>query len=421
MHVRTSSNKKTLSSNLKQPLQQSIPWWSDLDPATYAELQLPAVREVLQQPIDVVVIGGGVAGLSAALAISQRDSSLRVLVLEKEAMLGFGATGRNAGIFTPGVNMAFSELEPDNPARSFYPETTAIFHRLILEAQDPGTLLYARRTGAINMATSKRAAYKLEREVRQRSEAGLRAELWTPSQVVEATRGRLNTRPVINAMWLPDEGRIQPLTLLAHLARRARQSYGVIIAGQALVTHYEPTSSHAPAARWQVALAEGDTSNGENVNGRFTIQARALVNCVGPVEGANARIYALAFAADFPDDFPLFWDASPYTYADYRPGQGRLGVSGGRYGNAGVTANDAAYYRRLADATRSWVPELSGKKPDYTWAVDLYVAADLLPHLRILDEDGAPGIAIEGLGAHGVLPSMALAEQVAAYIVDRLS
>ena len=132
MHVRTSSNKKTLSSNLKQPLQQSIPWWSDLDTATYAELQLPAVREVLQQPIDVVVIGGGVAGLSAALAISQRDSSLRVLVLEKEAMLGFGATGRNAGIFTPGVNMAFSELEPDNPARSFYPETTAIFHRLIL-------------------------------------------------------------------------------------------------------------------------------------------------------------------------------------------------------------------------------------------------------------------------------------------------
>lgn len=421
MHVRTSSNTKTLSSHLKQTLQQSIPWWSDLDPATYAELQLPAVREVSQQPIDVVVIGGGVAGLSVALAISQQDTSLRVLVLEKEAMLGFGATGRNAGIFTPGVNMAFSEMQPDNPARSFYPETTSIFHRLILEAQEPGTLLYARRTGAINMATSKRAAYKLEREIQQRSEAGLRAELWTPAQVVEATRGRLNTHPLINAMWLPDEGRIQPLTLLSHLARRARQSYGVIIAGQALVTRYEPISSHASAARWQVTLAEGGAGNGENIDGRFTIQARALVNCVGPVEGANARIYALAFAADFPEDFPLFWDASPYTYADYRPGQGRLGVSGGRYGKAGVTANDSAYYRRLADATRSWVPELAGRMPDYTWAVDLYVAADLLPHLRILDEGGAPGIAIEGLGAHGVLPSMALARRVAAYIVDRLS
>ncbi len=170
-----------------------------------------------------------------------------------------------------------------------------------------------------------------------------------------------------------------------------------------------------------MTLSGGDTANGENVDGRFIIQARALVNCVGPVVGANARIYALAFAADFPEDFPLFWDASPYTYADYRPGQGRLGVSGGRYGNAGVTANDAAYYRRLADATRGWVPELAGRRPDYTWAVDLYVAADLLPHLRILDEGGAPGIAIEGLGAHGVLPSMVLARQVAAYVVGRLS
>ena len=125
------------------------------------------------------------------------------------------------------------------------------------------------------------------------------------------------------------------------------------------------------------------------------------------IDGANARIYALAFAANFPDDFPLFWDASPYTYADFRPGHGRLGVDGGRYGKAGVTANDAAYYRRLADAARHWVPELAGKKPAFTWAVDLYVTADLLPHLRIMDEGSAraPGVAIEGLGAHGVLPT----------------
>jgi L-pipecolate oxidase len=405
-------------------LQQRIPWWSDLDPPVYAELQLPSVRDVPHHLIDVVVIGGGVAGLSAALAVKQRDASLRVLVLEKEEMLGLGATGRNAGILTPGVNMAYSEIEPGNPARSFYPETTALFHRLIAEAQEPGALLYARKTGAINMATSKRAALKLEREVQQRSRAGLRAELWSPGQVAEATRGRLDTRAVVNAAWLPDEGRIHPLTLLAHLARRARQSYGVTIAGQAHVTRCEPLSPQASPPRWQLTLAN-DGHAGRNVDGSNTMQARAVVHCVGPIDGANARIYALAFAADFPDDFPLFWDASPYTYADYRPGHGRLGVSGGRYGRAGVSANDAAYYRRLAGATRSWVPELAGKKPSYTWAVDLYVTADLLPHLRVLNEGGArraspPGVAIEGLGAHGVLPGMVLARQSAAYLIDRL-
>ena len=408
MQSRTQSKVEHPAKQSKnQSIQQRIPWWKDLDPAVYAELQLPPVREVSLQSVDVVVIGGGVAGLSAALAIKKRDAAVRVLVLEKEDMLGYGATGQNAGIFTPGINMAMSELPSDSFALAFYPETTALFHALIEEGQTPGTLLYARKTGAINMATSKRAALKLERETYIRGRAGLHAELWTPVQVAQATQGRLNTGSVVNAMWLSDEGRIHPLTLLAHLAQQARSTYNVVIAGQAQVMQYEPTL--APDPWWQVTMADGTT-----------FQARALVNCVGPIVGANARIYALAFAADFPENFPLFWDASPYTYADYRPGHGRLGVSGGRYGKAGFTANDAAYHQRLADVTRRWVPELAGKRPTYKWAVDLAVKAEMIPHVRVLGES-APGVAIEGLGAHGVLPGMILAQQAAEYIFDRLA
>jgi glycine/D-amino acid oxidase-like deaminating enzyme len=389
--------------------QNHIPWWQDIDAAVYAELQLPLVSDVALQSVDVVVIGGGVAGLSAALAIKERDATMRVVVLEQAAMLGFGATGRNAGIFTPGINMAMSEIEPGSPALDFYPATTALFHQLIDEGQQDGTLLYACKTGAINMATSKRAAHKLERETQLRIQSGLRAELWTPAQVIEATQGRLDTKTVVSAMWLSDEGRIQPLTLLAHLARRARRDYHVEIVGQAGVTGHAAVKRPGQPACWQVTLADGTA-----------LQARALVNCVGPIVEANARIYALAFKADFPDDFPLFWDASPYTYADYRPGNGRLGVSGGRYGKARVTKNDNLYYQRLADATRRWVPELRAKRPTYRWAVDLTVTADLMPEMRKLKED-APGVAIEGLGAHGVLPSMVLARQAADYLVGQLN
>lgn len=360
-------------------------------------------------PVDVIVIGGGVAGLSAALAIKERDASMRVMVLEQAEMLGYGATGQNAGIFTPGINMAMSEIDPDSPARDFYPATTALFHELIEEGKKENTLLSVRKTGAINMATSKRAARKLEYEAQLRTQAGLRAALWTPAQVDEATRGRLDTRPVVSAMWLPDEGRIQPLTLLAHLARRAREDYQVQIVGKARVITYEAVKNSGRTGRWQITLANG-----------FTLQAGALVSCVGPTVEANARIYALAFKADFPDDFPLFWDASPFTYADYRPGNGRLGVSGGRYGKAGVTKNDSAYYKRLADATRRWVPELRGTDPTHRWAVDLYVTSDLVPTMRALEGD-APGVAIEFLGAHGVLPSMVLARQAADYLPGQLA
>ena len=388
-------------------LQQLIPWWQDIDLAVYAELQLPTLQETALSPVDVVVIGGGVAGLSAALAIKERDAAMRVLVLEREEMLGYGATGRNAGIFTPGINMAMSEIDPGSPALDFYPATTALFNSIIDEGQGKDTLLSVHKTGALNLATSKRAAHKLERETHLRVHSGLRAELWTPAQVNEVTRGRLDTKTVVSAMWLPDEGRIHPLTLLASLARRARKDFQVQIAGQARVTEYEAVKERA--GFWQVMLENG-----------LSLQARALINCVGPTVEANARIYALAFSADFPADFPLFWDASPYTYADYRPGNGRLGVSGGRYGKAGVAKNDIEYYSRLADATRRWVPELRGTDPTHRWAVDLYVTADLIPAIRNLEE-AAPGVAIEGLGAHGVLPGMILARQAADYLVGQLS
>jgi glycine/D-amino acid oxidase-like deaminating enzyme len=412
MQSNTNANTASPSRPFKvHALQQLIPWWQDIDPAVYAELQLPSLQETALSPVDVVVIGGGVAGLSAALAIKERDATMRVLVLEQAEMLGYGATGRNAGIFTPGINMAMSEIDPESPALDFYPATTALFHGLIDEGQMDGTLLSACKTGALNMATSKRAAHKLERETQLRVESDLRAELWTPAQVNEATRGRLDTKTVVSAMWLPDEGRIHPLTLLAHLARRARKDYQIQIVGQARVTGCEVVKGlgQGQAAYWQVALADG-----------LALQARALVNCAGPTVEANARIYALTFKTDFPDDFPLFWDASPYTYADYRPGNGRLGVSGGRYGKARVTKNDNAYYQRLADATRRWVPELRGTRPTHRWAVDLYVTADLIPAMRIVEE-AAPGVAIEGLGAHGVLPSMVLARKAADYLVKQLS
>ena len=388
--------------------QQQIPWWDGLDSAAVAQLGIPPLTTLPPGIHDVVVIGAGVAGLSAAL--SARAAGVSVLVLEREPILGYGATGRNAGILSAGINMGFADLSADSPGAAFWPETTRILLSLVAEAQQPGSLLYARLTGAISLAESKRAASHLAREARARASAGLRAEEWTPQQVMESTHGRLNVSSVVNALWLPDEGRIHPLTLLAHLARKARDA-GILIGGQAHVTAYEAMEAVQignTERRWQITLVDG-----------MQLQARGLIVAVGPTAKPNARIFALAFRANLPESFPLFWDASPYTYADFRPGNGRLNVSGGRYGRAGAWRHDANYYQRLANAARRWLPELAQEDPLFTWAVDLDVTSDMIPELRTLSTN-APGVAIEGLGALGVLPGIALGGRAGNVVVEQL-
>ena len=233
--------------------QQHIPWWSDISPAVMAELELP-ISVPPSQTVDVIVLGGGVAGLSAAL--SARSAGAQVLLLEREAVLGYGATGRNAGILSAGINMGIADLPPDSSYRAFWPETTHLLRALVAEATQPGSLLSAHLTGSLSLAETKNAARKLAREARSRQEAGLQAHLWTPAQVTAATQGRLNVQSVINALWLPDEGRIQPLTLLAHLAQQARAS-GVLIAGRADVVHYRETTAKNSKHHWQLTLADG--------------------------------------------------------------------------------------------------------------------------------------------------------------------
>src|SRR5687768_3857375 len=52
---------------------------------------------------DYVVVGGGIVGLSTAMALSQRYPHRRILVLEKEAEPALHQTGHNSGVIHSGI------------------------------------------------------------------------------------------------------------------------------------------------------------------------------------------------------------------------------------------------------------------------------------------------------------------------------
>jgi L-2-hydroxyglutarate oxidase len=52
---------------------------------------------------DYAIVGGGIVGLATAVALVDRFTSSRILVLEKEALFAQHQTARNSGVIHAGI------------------------------------------------------------------------------------------------------------------------------------------------------------------------------------------------------------------------------------------------------------------------------------------------------------------------------
>ncbi|MGA2319893.1 MAG: glycine oxidase ThiO [Solirubrobacteraceae bacterium] len=183
-----------------------------------------------KQPIDLLVVGGGIIGL--AVAWRARERGMSVSVLERDGT-GGGASRVAAGMLAPVAEVEFGQagrrlLELGLRSAEIWPAFASE-----LEAA-AGIEVGLTRSGTLLIARDEDEARELERQIAFRDALGLSTERMRPSEARE--REPALAPGVRLALEAPDDHSVDPRLVLAAL-RRACLAAGVQL------------REHAPVAR----------------------------------------------------------------------------------------------------------------------------------------------------------------------------
>ncbi len=162
----------------------------------------------------IVIIGGGILGLSLAWNLAQRGET-DVVVLEKSYLCA-GASGRNGG----GVRMQWGTPSLIQLAR----RSIELMQRF---ARDMGINVWFRQGGYLFLAKTEAVLAKLERSAKLHNQHGVPTEILTPDAAREIVP-QLSMKGVKAAAWNPLDGVIFPWPFLWGYAQAA-QKKGVTV------------------------------------------------------------------------------------------------------------------------------------------------------------------------------------------------
>jgi glycine/D-amino acid oxidase-like deaminating enzyme len=337
---------------------------------------------------DVVVVGAGYTGLSAALHLAERGADVVVL---DAAEPGWGASGRNGGQVIPGL-----KHDPDELERLAGPATGRRMWELAGGAADVVFDLVARhkiachaqRCGWIAAAPHRTALESLRSRTEQWQRRGAPVELLDAAQIAALT----GTGAYVGGMLDRRAGALQPLAFVRGLAQTAQRA-GAAVHGGSAVGRVEPS-----AGAWRVLTAAG------TVTARTVILATnaytdalwpGLARTVLPVQSYQVATEPLpeAVRRQVLPGGQVVSDLRRILFYFRLDGDGRL-LMGGR--GPLHDRGDPALFARLEQAARRFFPQIGAARWEQRWSGRVALTADHLPHLH----EPRPGVLI-GLGYNG--------------------
>ena len=185
---------------------------------------------------DVAIIGGGLAGLSAAYHLLEARPGSRVVVLEADR-LGAGASGRTTGMLGPGVGQSFAALVRRlglAKARALYRATLRAVEYVRDLAAGEGIECELEMSGQIVVARSQAVRTRLAAQAALFDACGFPyAPLDDDALARHIHLAPQQDRPESGpaALRLPVAGTLHPMKLVAGLAERVTARGGRIFEG----------------------------------------------------------------------------------------------------------------------------------------------------------------------------------------------
>jgi glycine/D-amino acid oxidase-like deaminating enzyme len=390
-------------------------WWSTLgdDGLSVLSLQSPVDSHqspVISQTFDVVVVGAGYTGLSAARQLARTGRS--VLVLERHE-IGWGASSRNAGQVLAGLKVDPATLVArygEARARQLFDISLESITRLEALVAGEGIACEYERTGHIQ------AAWKRSHFDHFRQEQALLARVFKHrvELVPESEqRSELGSGAYHGLMVDERSGGINPAQFVHGLASAATR------AGASLMAHTPVRRIVKQGARWNVAIGEKKTeweieatdvlwaTNGYS-DGATPLLRRRLI----PIGSYIIVTEPLGLSTPMrllPRRRMVF-DSKHFLYYFRLTSDSRL-LFGGRAEFSQPTRKTA---RRAAGILRTGMvtvfPELVDTQIDFAWGGNVAFTRDQMPHAGRLD-DGAYFAA--GYSGHGIAMATYLGEIIA--------
>lgn len=362
--------------------------------------------------VDVVVIGGGFTGLSAALALARRKAS--VIVLEAGRIVG-EASGRNGGQCNNGLAHDYAELAARlgmQRARAFYRAYNAAVDTVERLIQEQSIDCDFHRRGRIKLAAKPAHFDKLAR-----AHDVLRAEVDPDVRLV--TPDRIRDEVGSDAFH---GGLVQTTSAQMHVGKfgvglaQAAARHGARIYESAAVTAlerlsgnaYRVTSERGAVDAAQVLIATGTTSNGPfGWFQRRLAPVGSFIVVTQPLEPALLnRLLPTRRSYVTSKNIGNYFRATP---------DNRL-LFGGRARFAMSNPRSDAKSGHILRATLAQVfPELSRVRIDYCWGGLVDMTADRLP--RAGEHQGL--YYSMGYSGHGVQMSVHMGEVMAEVMEGR--